>query len=543
MQALVIDSLTLGEGRRELTRDFIGAGPRMVAATLRACKLDAHICRGEDFFRSSKSMAAQSDACFVSGMTMDKPSVIAIARAWKRVSPGKPVIVGGPVSLELASLLRNPEIDAVVQGEAEETLFNAFSAHGIPSPFPDDSPPAGFITRSSISHKTRSGCDEKPASRWPDLTWVEQHVNPSIDLLGPAYNNAWAARVYVELLRGCSNQLYARLGPKGNYVCKDCGYCDVTGDIRVDIPNPCLAGTRPGCGFCSTAATSGSIRSFSIPYVVGQVRRCIDLGCHRIVLGGSDVLEFHREALFKPGRTRPVIPPSPNHDALNDLVNQLLGFEAVKRGDVQVFAENIKASLCDDEALAILARLPAISVSIGVETGSDEQLKGIGKPATTTTIKHAVELLNKHGIRYHAYFIHSLPGQTQQTVQESVGMMKWLENSKAEKITIYRFKPLPGTAFEGFHVTGKMLDDAEPMVREAIRINEAGKEKYLNTTVNVLVAEHDFRDKTSAIAYMLQGGPKVKLRNCRQLVNDKKVHVARVTRVISDKMTEGVLVE
>ncbi len=543
MQSLVVDALTLGEGRRDLTRDFIGAGPRMVAATLRACGFYARICRGEDFLRSSKSMTESFNACFVSGMTMDKPSVIAIARAWKRASPSKPVVVGGPVSLEAASLLRNPEIDAVVQGEAEEILFKAFPAGTIPSPFPADSPPAGFITRSSTSHEAGSGRDEKPPNRWPDLAWVEHHIDPAIDLLGPAYDNAWAARVYVELLRGCSNQLYARLGQKGDYVCKDCGYCDVSGDFRVDIPNPCVAGTRPGCGFCSTAAASGPVRSFSIPYVVEQVRRCIDLGCHRIVLGGSDVLEFHREAFFKPGRTRPVMPPAPNHDALNDLVNQLLGFEAVKRGDVQVLAENIKASLCDDEALGILARLPALAVSIGVETGSDEQLKQIGKSASTATIKHAVELLNKHGIRYHAYFIHSLPGQTRQTVQDSVGMMRWLEDSKAEKITIYRFKPLPGTAFEGFRVTGTMLDEAEPMVREAMRINEAAKERYLNATVKILVAEHDFRDRSAAIAYMLQGGPKVKLKNCGQLVNDKKVHVARITGVISDKMTEGTLVE
>jgi len=539
MQALVVDALTLGEGKRGLTRDFIGAGPRMVAATLRARGITARICRGEDFLRSSRSMAGLHDACLVSGMIMDRPSVIAVARAWKRACSEKPVVVGGPVSLEPASLLRNREIDAVVQGEAERILFDAFSAHGTPAAFTGDNVPDGFLTRSSLALEI----DGQQDKRWPDLAWVERCIDPAIDLLGPAYDNAWAARVYVELLRGCSNQQHARLGPKGDCICRDCGYCDVSGDFRVDVPNPCVAGTRPGCGFCSTAAVSGPVRSFSIPYVVEQVKRCSELGCHRIVLGGSDVLEFQRERLFKPGRTRPTAPPPPNHDALNDLVNQLLGLDAVKRGIVQILAENIKASLCDDESLSILARLPAISVSIGVETGSDEHLKNIGKSASVAGIKRAVELLNKHGIRYHAYFIHSLPGQTAQTVQDSVGMMRWLEGNKAEKITIYRFKPLPGTAFEGSRVTGAMLDEAGPMVREAVRINEAGKRKYLNATVKVLIAEHDFRDKSAAIAYMLQGGPKVKLGNCGRLVNDKKIHVARITRVISDKMTEGTLVE
>ncbi len=536
MRALVVDALTLGEGRRDLTRDFIGAGPRMVAATLRACKTDARICRGEDFLRSSRIISSQFDACLVSGMTMDKPAVVAIARAWKRAFPGKPLVVGGPVSLEPASLLRYHEIDAVVLGEAEEILFNAFSAGGIPSPFPVDSPPAGFVTRANVSRP------DAHAPRWPELAWVERNVDPSIDCL-VSYENAWAARVYVELLRGCSNHARARLDPDGGHACKDCGYCDVSGDFRVDIPNPCVAGIKPGCGFCSTAAVSGPVRSFSIPYVVDQVWRCIELGCHRIVLGGSDVLEFQRETLFKKGYTRPVMPPPSNHDALNDLVGQLLGFEAVKRGDVQVLAENVKASLCDDESLSILARLPGVAVSIGVETGSDEQLKQVGKSATVATIKHAVQLLNKHGIRYHAYFIHSLPGQTPKTVEHSISMMRWLEENKAEKITIYRFKPLPATAFGGFRVTRTMLDDAEPMIREAVRINEAGKARYLNAAVRVLIAERDFRDKNAAVAYLLQGGPKVKLANCRQLVNDKKVHLARITGVISDKMTEGTLME
>lgn len=481
-------------------------------------------------------MAPRFDACFVSGMTMDKPSVVAIARAWKRGSPGKPLVVGGPVSLEPASLLRYPEVDAIVQGEAEEILFNAFSTGGIPSPFPAEEPPAGFVTRASPP------CLAPPAPGWPDLAWVERRVDPAIGCL-ESYGNAWAARVYIELLRGCSNQARARLGPGGERSCEGCGYCDAIGDLQVDLPNPCAAGIRPGCGFCSTAAGSGPIRSFSVPYVVGQVNRCIELGCRRIVLGGSDVLEFQRERLFKKGHTSPVMPPPPNHDSLNELVGQLLGIEAINRGEVQVLAENVKASLCDDEALSILARLPGMALSIGVETGSDEQLKQVGKPATTSTVKHAVQLLNKHGIRYHAYFIHSLPGQTSQTVQDGVGMMRWLEQHDVEKITLYRFKPLPGTAFEGCRVTRDMVDDAVPMIREAARINGERKARYIDAEVKVLVAEHDFRDRDAAVAYMLEGGPKVKLKNGRHLVNDKKVHVARITGVVSDKVIEGALVE
>nr|MDO8112213.1 radical SAM protein [Candidatus Sigynarchaeota archaeon] len=535
LNALVIDAITLGEGRRDLTRDFIGAGPRMVAATIRARNHQVQLVRGEDFLRDNGGMASTFDACFISGMTMDRPSIVAIARAWKKANGGKPVIVGGPAALEPGMLLRMPDIDAAVPGEAEQILFGALAGEDMPN-FAI-SLPSGFITRSNVA----SVQDVRfTGENWPDLAFIEQKIPPSIDLLAK-YDNYWAARVYVECVRGCSNYTRSRIGPGGNQACKDCGHCDTGNEFRVDFP--CVANIKPGCGFCSTAAISGPVRSFGEAYIVDQVGNCIDLGCHRIVLGGSDFLEYQREKLIPKGCSRPGIPPPPNHDVLHSLVTRLVDFGPVRRGDVQLFVENIKASLCDDEALRTLAMIPGISVSIGVETGSDEHLKQIGKATTVATIKQAVALLKKYRIRYHAYFIHSLPGQTPQTVKESIDLMRWLEGEGAEKITIYRFKPLPGTAFEHHRVAKKFLDDAEPEVQEAMRINEAGKEKYLNKAYKVLIAEQDFRDKSAAIAYILQGGPKVKLPKCKHLVNDKKVHVARITRVISDKVVEGALVE
>jgi radical SAM superfamily enzyme YgiQ (UPF0313 family) len=538
MKALLIDAITLGEGRRDFTRDFIGAGPRMVAGTIRAKKKDNYvtITRGEDFLRSRGRDARDFDACFISAMTMDKPSVSTIARTWKMAFPGRPVIVGGPVALEPASLLRNPAIDAVVPGEAERILFDALDVVDAKELVTREH--EGIITRQNL-HDHEMPCFS-PAS-WPTTAFIEQHIDPAIDLL-QSYENHWAARIYIECLRGCSNLGRARVEANADKVCVDCGVCDA--GVMYGTEVMCPANIAPGCGFCSTAAVSGPVRSFSEGYIVDQVAHCIDLGCHRIVLGGSDFLEFQREVLMEPGFTTPAMPPPPNHDALDSLVSKLLDFTPIQQGDVQLFVENIKASLCDDDAIRILARIPGVSVSIGVETGFDDHLARIGKKnITIATIKQAVSLLETYKIRYHAYFIHSLPGQTPATVEGSVNLMRWLEQHGVEKITIYRFKPLPGTAFESVHVPKSSIDEAIPMVGEAERINEARKDVYVGTTCKVLIAETDFRDKSSAMAYMLGGGPKVKLPGCRDLVNDKKVHLARITAVISDKMTEGILQE
>ena len=539
MKALVIDSITLGEGRRDFTRDFIGAGPRMVAATIRAKNGEnsqVTIARGEDFIRTRGRIGKDFEACFVSAMTMDKPAVNSIARTWKMVNPNQPLIVGGPVALEPATLLRNPAIDAVVPGEAERILYDAFDiadAQELITNFHD-----GFITRETL-HGQEIPCFS-PAN-WPATSFIEERIDPAIDLL-QNYENHWAARVYVECLRGCSNQARARIDPGSGKACEECGFCDA-GEIY-DTSFSCPARIPPGCGFCSTAAISGQVRSFSENYIVDQVSRCIDLGCHRIVLGGSDFLEFQRESLMQPGCTTPAMPPPPNHDALDSIISRFLEFKQIQQGDVQLFVENIKASLCDEESIRIIARIPGVSVSIGVETGSDDHLVQIGKRnINIATIKQSVSLLQKYKVRYHAYFIHSLPGQTPATVDSSIELMRWLEQNDMDKVTIYRFKPLPGTAFERSFVPKSKIDEAAPMIREAERINEARKEGFINTTCKVLIAEVDFRDKTSAIAYMLGGGPKVKLPGCRGLVNDKKVHLARITTVISDKMTEGVLLE
>ena len=85
MRVLVIDALTLGRGQRHFTRDFIGAGPRMVATTLQHSGQEVRIIRGEDFLENSSLHARNQDICFISAMSMDKTSVFNIARKWKKI--------------------------------------------------------------------------------------------------------------------------------------------------------------------------------------------------------------------------------------------------------------------------------------------------------------------------------------------------------------------------------------------------------------------------------------------------------------------------
>ena len=58
----------------------------------------------------------------------------------------------------------------------------------------------------------------------------------------------------------------------------------------------------------------------------------------------------------------------------------------------------------------------------------------------------------------------------------------------------------------------------------------------------MLIAEDDYRDEGDAVAYMLQGGPKIKIKGGKKHVNDRQIHRVRITGTISDKIIEGELV-
>ncbi|MFX0099957.1 MAG: B12-binding domain-containing radical SAM protein [Candidatus Hodarchaeota archaeon] len=536
MRVLVIDALTLGTGQRHFTRDFIGAGPRMVASTLRHCNQDVSLIRGEDFLENSSIHSKNHDICFISAMSMDKTSVLNIARKWKKKNDnrGNFVLVGGPIASGYEIFIRDPNIDFAVIGEGEKILQELFQDEkGFTSK--ESLPLDGLVSETNF--KSINVQDLLTRYR-PGIPLIEK-INPGIDLL-KSYKNDWAARIYIECMRGCSNFTRAKINANSEYICKDCGYCDPGNDLKVD--DPCVAGIKPGCGFCSTPAVFGPVRSFSEKHVVEQVKDAVGAGCHRIVLGGSDFLEYKREDLFEEGYTRPKIPPKPNYEAIQGLISSITSIKEVQDGVVQIFIENVKAGLCDEESFEIISNIPNISLTIGVETGCEEHLNLIGKSTTMDDIKNAVHLANKHDVRYSAYFVHSLPGQTKETVGKSLSLMKWLHENDVEKITIYRFKPLPMTAFENYKPSKKTLGESSSIVKLARQINSSKKTKYIGNTYDVLIAEEDYRQEGDAIGYMLGGGPKVKIKGGKQHVNDRKIHLVKVTAAISDKIIEGEII-
>jgi radical SAM superfamily enzyme YgiQ (UPF0313 family) len=99
------------------------------------------------------------------------------------------------------------------------------------------------------------------------------------------------------------------------------------------------------------------------------------------------------------------------------------------------------------------------TVGIGIESGSDEVLKRNLKRSTRDLNSRAIRLLREVGIKSKAFLIVGLPGETERTVQQTIG---WIEETQPDDISVSIFQPLPGSDIHrepkkwGIHMNGRM---------------------------------------------------------------------------------------
>jgi len=206
--------------------------------------------------------------------------------------------------------------------------------------------------------------------------------------------------------------------------------------------------------------------------------------------------------------------------------------------------ENVKPSLVDEKVAKILGGyLSGSSVNIGCETGSRRHSASLGRPSTPEECLRAVELLRRNGLKPYVYFIHGLPGQSAGTVEETVRIIDECVRSGAERIILYRFQPLPMSAFSGVpQAPPAEKDELSWTIREATRdANLRLKKKLVGSRFRVVLASTYDRDRRFLVGYPLQHGPVVLLKGNNDLV--RSVVEVVVERVISERLVEGHLIK
>ncbi|MEM4757176.1 MAG: radical SAM protein [Desulfurococcaceae archaeon] len=524
MKVLVIDALARCTGKRYATMDVIGSGPRIVAGIVNEYFETA--LYPYEYVVKNISMTKNFDLILISAMSTDKLAVERLVSEIRKKGFTGKIILGGPIGFEYQWLLMHiPGIDIVVLGEAEIPLSILLRRMRDHDDTYDDIPALAYKSGDKIvlTSKNINTPREILSSIKP---WVK---------IDHSYQCPWIYRIYVEVVRGCSNFRRPMIRGQGGLNCISCGKCysqDMTERLK------CPAEIPPGCGFCSVPGVFGPPRSRSVKSIVKEIEGLISHGARRIVLSAPDFLDYGRDIVIDPV-TDPCDPPA-NLDALEELLNAVCSLQEVCNKRVVVMIENLKACLVNDEVAKLLGKyLKWTTVHIGLETGCDDfNTYVLGKPITLRHVLDACKLLIQNGLRPYVYLMHSLPFADRDTYVKTKKAIQELANIGVEKITLYKYMSLPATAFEKIPPMDRYKDEIMALKKLVNNYNMITKRDLVGKDIEVFLLKGD---KGAIYGYPVYHGPVVFVRGrftknpngCRALV--------RITNIYS-RYVEGVLV-
>jgi len=102
---------------------------------------------------------------------------------------------------------------------------------------------------------------------------------------------------------------------------------------------------------------------------------------------------------------------------------------------------NGRADVKDPEIYSLLKRTGCKKLCFGIESGSQRILDLMKKGTTVKQNLQAIQLAQNAGIPATGYFIIGFPGETKETIQETIDFIK---ESDIDQAQVYTFTPLPG---------------------------------------------------------------------------------------------------
>ncbi len=508
---MVVDALARASGEKYTSFDVVGAGPRVVAGIIEYAGFSA------DLYSYEKVMAGEVDlrdyeAVFVSAMSSD---LGAVAKIIGKAPRDAAIAVGGPIGFDFYDILKRfgEKISLVFVGEAELSLPEVLRYTSFPEILPEELLEIrglAFIHSGKIYF-----------TGYPPLTprSMLDRIKP-FTTIRQAYQNYVVNRYYVEVVRGCSN-FYRPI------IHRKCIKCDLCRSSDYLKRLWCPRGIPPGCGFCSVPFLFGYPRSRSVPAIAREVQGLVENGARRIVLSGPDFLDYMREKLVEHGILTDPCSPPPNYDAIEELLSRITDVARSVGEPVYFFVENIKACLVDEKVAEIMGRyLRGTPVHIGLETGSYYFNKLIGKPISPRDVIRASRLFRKYGLRPYVYLMYGLPGMDSSVYNDTIRIIDKLWEAGVEKITLYRFTPLTGTAFQ----------DEKPVIKPFARYIQRLKKRvdYYNMRskkrlLGRIIKVYTVNNAGKLYGYPVLHGPVVFLGKSR--LPDNCLAEVRITRI------------
>jgi len=178
-------------------------------------------------------------------------------------------------------------------------------------------------------------------------------------------------------------------------------------------------GCAGSCVFCSVPSFYGrKVRVRSAARVIEEIRYLIELGYREL---------FFRDETFTAFRER-------NRAIFEWIIGE--------RADVTWIA-NARVDTIDEESTLLMKRAGCHTLKFGLESGSDEILRNLRKGTTVRQARDAFSALRKAGIDAHAHMIIGAPGETEQTLRETLSFVKDLRPATASFGIVTPFPDTP----------------------------------------------------------------------------------------------------
>ncbi len=431
MKFIIIDANGAGETGRAIV-EWVPASVRSIGGVLESHNVEYEVVLVEDFSPTKH----EGDCYLITGMSSDFPMM---KRAASKIRNG-PLVVGGPVTFDPKRVFDALNLDVAVIGEGERTLSLLLENGLKDGSIPEDS---SLLDIDGIAYKSeKNGI----IIRYPDGFLSKEELEgyfPSTSAID-YYPFVQHIGVVVEPLRGCSN--FSR--PKNHHgkTCPaGCNSCK-SSDLSVRMNCPLM--TPAGCGFCSVAGLYGPPRSRSQEAVVKEIKGLISNGARRLSFLVPDPLDYKREELVAPQPLTDPTAPEPNYEELERLCEMIWEIPKVKSGEALITIRDVKATMVTLRSAQIIKKyFPTSIVGLGCESGSERHCEELGRGYSPKAVMRAVSVLNEVGIKPKVNMVAGLPGQTEETVRETIEFMRALKG-KVSYFDLARFESLPMSAFE-----------------------------------------------------------------------------------------------
>lgn len=203
------------------------------------------------------------------------------------------------------------------------------------------------------------------------------------------------------------------------------------------------------CVFCTSPVFYGrKIRMRSAQNVIDEIKHVVSLGYKEI---------FFRDENFTSDRKR-----------LIDICNAILEEQI----DVTWICSS-RSDCIDENIAALMKKTGCHMVRLGIESGNDEILKKAAKNITVKDSANAVAALKKNGIAIHAHMLLGLPGETADTISDTVDFAITLNPNIA---TFGICTPYPGTKLWDMVIA----ETGQQIGADACNMNMLHKKAYYN---------------------------------------------------------------